>query len=90
MLRQVHYDTYNKDYGKQHGNLDWESSQDSMDTFTTNKILPEIFQLDIGTYRRVSVAQGFCSSYYEANRPKIGLALNRLISLFFRILDFYH
>jgi len=48
VLRQVHYDTYNKDYGKQHGNLDWESSQDSMDAFAANKILPEIFQLDIG------------------------------------------
>ena len=31
MLRQVHYDQYNKDYGeKGKGSLEWEDSQDKM------------------------------------------------------------
>jgi len=48
VLRQVHYDTYNADYGELHGKLDWETSQDFMDKFARNNILPEIFKLDMG------------------------------------------
>lgn len=48
VLRQVHYDIYNRDYGEQHGRLDWVSSQDLMDQFAKDKIMPEIFRLDTG------------------------------------------
>ena len=48
VLRQTHYDQYNKDYGKQHGSIEWKDSQEIMDKFGKEKILPEIFELDIG------------------------------------------
>ena len=48
VLRQVHYDTYNKDYGKTKGNLEWANEQAMMDNFAREKILPFIFKKDIG------------------------------------------
>ena len=49
MLRQVHYDQYNKDYGeKGKGSLEWEDSQDKMNHFAKENILPQIFELDVG------------------------------------------
>ena len=47
MLRQVHYDTYNKDYGAAKGTLEWEEEQKIMDNFAQEKILPHIFKRDI-------------------------------------------
>ena len=49
VLRQVHYDQYNKDYGeKGKGSLEWEDSQDLMNHFAKENILPQIFELDVG------------------------------------------
>ena len=48
VLRQVHYDTYNKDYGAAKGNLEWQNEQNIMDKFALEKILPHIFKRDIG------------------------------------------
>ena len=48
VLRQVHYDTYNKDYGEAKGNLEWANQQAMMDKFAREKILPFIFKKDIG------------------------------------------
>ena len=48
VLRQVHYDQYNKDYGEQKGALEWTDEQVSLDAFAKEKILPQIFELDIG------------------------------------------
>ena len=50
MLRQVHYDTYNKDYGAAKGTLEWEEEQKIMDKFAQEKILPHIFKRDIGNF----------------------------------------
>ena len=50
MLRQVHYDTYNKDYGAAKGTLEWEEEQNIMDKFAQEKILPHIFKRDIGNF----------------------------------------
>merc|ERR1712147_11373 len=47
VLRQVHYDTYNKDYGEAKGNLEWANQQAMMDNFAREKILPFIFKKDI-------------------------------------------
>jgi len=47
VLRQVHYDIYNKDYGAAKGNLEWTAEQADMDKFAREKILPYIFMKDI-------------------------------------------
>ena len=44
----MHYDQYNKDYGGLKGSLEWEAEQEAMDSFAKEKILPQIFEKDIG------------------------------------------
>jgi len=47
ILRQVHFDQYNKDWAHMHGAVDWVASQQKMDNFVKTKILPEMFECDI-------------------------------------------
>ena len=51
ILRQVHFDQYNKDWAYMHGAVDWAESQLKMDNFVKSKILPEMFECDIGNDR---------------------------------------
>jgi len=47
VLRQVHYDVYNKDYGTdKRRTLEWTDKQKDMDDFATKNILPVIFKMD--------------------------------------------
>ena len=48
ILRQVHFDQYNKDWAYMHGAVDWVASQQKMENFVKTKILPEMFECDIG------------------------------------------
>ncbi|CAG5091707.1 Oidioi.mRNA.OKI2018_I69.PAR.g13207.t1.cds [Oikopleura dioica] len=47
VLRQVHYDVYNKDYGTDNRKtLEWSDKQSDMDNFAKENILPVIFKMD--------------------------------------------
>lgn len=49
VLRQVHYDVYNKDYGTENRKtLEWSDKQSDMDSFAKENILPVIFKMDTG------------------------------------------
>jgi hypothetical protein len=55
VLRQVHYDVYNKDYGTdKRRTLEWIDKQKDMDEFATKNILPVIFKMDTGRLSSLS------------------------------------
>jgi len=71
VLRQVHYDQYNKDYGeKGKGSLEWEDSQDQMNHFAKENILPQIFELDVEEKNMLSWLKGMDKHDFTGKRAK--------------------
>jgi len=71
VLRQVHYDQYNKDYGeKGKGSLEWEDSQDKMNHFAKENILPQIFELDVEEKNMLNWLMGMDKHDFTGKRAK--------------------